>query len=114
MRVLKNKHWLITALLAWLPLATSAEVYQLYFLGGQSNMEGLGFNSELPDDLKQPLSNVLIFQSNILADDVAVNGRGLWTALRPGHGRGFSSNGKKNVYGKQFGPELSFGKHLMT
>jgi hypothetical protein len=32
--------------------------------------------------------------------------------LRPGHGVGFSSDGKSNDLSKSFGPELSFGKRM--
>ena len=52
--------------------------YKLFFLGGQSNMDGFGYNSELPDSLNKSLNNVWIFQRNPVADDQENGGLGLW------------------------------------
>lgn len=88
------------------------KTYQVYYLGGQSNMDGLGLVSELPPDLNKVQDQVRIFHGSPAADDGAVGGRGLWTALRPGHGFWFSSDGVSNKYSDLFGPELSFGQRL--
>jgi hypothetical protein len=74
------------------------EVYRLYFLGGQSNMDGYGFISELPEGLNTTVSGVWIFHGNSASDGGEVDGRGLWTALCPGHGVGFQSDGIVNTY----------------
>ena len=37
--------------------------YQLYYLGGQSNMDGYGLVRELPEDLNAPVKAVMIFGS---------------------------------------------------
>jgi hypothetical protein len=101
--------------LSWLILSlgnASAAEYRLYFLGGQSNMDGFGLNSELPADLAESPHNVMIFHGNSSKDGAEIDGKGLWTKMKPGHGRGFSSDGIKNSYGEKFGPELSFAHYM--
>jgi hypothetical protein len=90
----------------------SATDYHVYYLGGQSNMDGFGYNSELPADLNQPMTGVPIFHGNPMPDGVPVDGRGLWTTLQPGHGWGFSSNGNENTYSDRFGVELTLARRL--
>jgi hypothetical protein len=90
----------------------SARDYQLFFLGGQSNMEGFGYVRDLTDELSDPVPGVLIFHGNAAADDGKPDGRGTWSTLRPGHGYGFASDGKVNRYSERFGPELTFGRQL--
>ena len=99
---------MLTALLS--PL--NAKQYKLYYLGGQSNMDGYGLVSELPDEYKSPEANVLIYQSSREKDNAPLNGAGKWSPLRPGHGRGFTSDGMKNTYSERFGIEISLGKRL--
>ncbi|MCK5148131.1 hypothetical protein KAR48_15355 [bacterium] len=86
--------------------------YALYFLGGQSNMEGYGYVSELPAELSSDQAGVMIFHGNIGSDNTTVDGRGLWHMLRPGHGTGFSTDGKVNHYSERFGVELTFAKAM--
>jgi hypothetical protein len=86
--------------------------YDLYYLGGQSNMDGFGKTSELPADLQQPLEGVMIFHGHPAPDQDRAGGEGLWTPLRPGHGFGFASDGKTNSYSDRFGVELSFARLL--
>ena len=62
----------------------SAADYHLYYLGGQSNMDGYGRVGELLDDLQDPVDGVMIFHGNTAADATAVDGRGVWSELRPG------------------------------
>ncbi len=90
----------------------SAKTYKLYYLGGQSNMDGYGTVSELPADLNKPVPNVLIYQSSRESDNMPVNGIGKWSPLMPGHGSGFKSDGLTNTYSNRFGLELTFGKHM--
>ncbi|MEL6688234.1 MAG: hypothetical protein AAFP97_11525, partial [Pseudomonadota bacterium] len=35
--------------------------YDVYFLGGQSNMDGFGYNDQLPDALNQTQEGVYIY-----------------------------------------------------
>ena len=86
--------------------------YKLYFLGGQSNMDGFGYISELPAELNVPVSGVWIFHGNTVADDSSGGGRGIWSDLRPGHGVGFSSDGLENLYSERFGIEQTFAMRL--
>lgn len=89
-----------------------AAEFDLYYLGGQSNMDGFGKVDELPAELKEPIEGVWIFHGNPAPDKVAVDGRGLWQPLKPGHGWEFSSDGTKNNYSSRFGVELTLAKTL--
>lgn len=94
------------------PSNGKSETYYFFFLGGQSNMEGYGFNAELPEAYTEPQENVLIFQSTPKEDETTAEGKGRWSVLSPGHGMGFSSSRKKNELSERFGPEISFGKKM--
>lgn len=89
-----------------------ATEYHVYFLGGQSNMDGYGWNEELPAENAGPVNGVNIFHGRQRFDDEPVGGDGLWAELQPGHGTGFTSDGASNSYSERFGPELSFGSEL--
>ena len=91
-------------------LGLTAE-YKLYFLGGQSNMDGYGYVKELGEGFNAP-DATYIFHGNPSPDAKPVDGRGLWTKLRPGHGVGFSSDGTTNRYSNRFGVELTFASRL--
>lgn len=86
--------------------------YRVYYLGGQSNMDGYGFVSELPAGLAGEMPGVMIYHGNTSADNTAVDGRGIWDTLCPGHGVGFSSDGSNNSYSDRFGVELSFAEKM--
>ena len=105
-------HHLILILVLALSLPLQAKDYHLYYLGGQSNMDGYGHNKQLPANLKKPMSDVLIFHGNPSKDTQPVDGRGIWTTLRPGHGVGFKSDGKANRYSGRFGVEITFAQQL--
>jgi hypothetical protein len=94
-----------------LAAVADAKVYHVYYLGGQSNMDGYGQVSELPGDM--PLvKGVMIFHGNTSPDAQPVDGRGVWSELRPGHGVGFRSDGTTNTYSDRFGVELTFAGRL--
>ncbi|GLB52457.1 hypothetical protein NBRC110019_14970 [Neptunitalea chrysea] len=87
--------------------------YMLFFLGGQSNMDGYGYVKELPDSLTKKMKDVYIFHGNTVVDGTTEGGGlGIWSKLQPGHGTGFVSNGEKNTYSDRFGVELSFAYML--
>ena len=88
--------------------------FQLFFLGGQSNMDGYGLVKELPADLKTTQKDILIFHGNPAPDEATNGGLGIWTQLRPGHGANFHSDGNRNKYSPMFGPELTFSRSLQT
>lgn len=94
------------------PTAEKGTTYQVYFLGGQSNMDGYGFVSELPTELNGRVPGVRIFHGNTVPDDSLGGGAGLWSELRPGHGVGFSSDGMENFYSERFGIEVTFARQL--
>ena len=56
--------------------------YRLYFLGGQSNMEGFGYSKELPDSLDKVHYDVMLFNGTIAGDnDTLIAGNGHWDYL---------------------------------
>ncbi len=97
---------------AWLAAQQTPTVYRVYFLGGQSNMDGYGYVTELPESLQQSQQGVMIFHGNTAPDGGEADGRGIWAELRPGHGVGFSSDGTANTYSERFGVELTFARRL--
>jgi len=88
------------------------DTWRLYYLGGQSNMDGYGYNSQLPDSLNKTFERVYIFHGNPVGDNGKNGGVGNWKKLQPGHGVGFSSNSSNNSYSDRFGVELSFASKL--
>jgi|TARA_B110000967_G_C18860801_1_gene549827 hypothetical protein len=90
------------------------DTIRLFYLGGQSNMDGYGQNTELHDSLKSEFKNVWIFHGNPTPDEKENGGLGKWDILKPGHGVGFSSDGIKNKLSDRFGIELSFAKKLQV
>jgi hypothetical protein len=59
-----------------------------------------------------PVKGVMMFHGNQGLDGQPVDGRGVWAELRPGHGTGFTSDGKENRYSERFGVELSFARRM--
>ena len=90
------------------------DTINVYYLGGQSNMEGYGYNTELPDSLDKTFNDVWIFHGNPADDGDTKGGRGIWKALKPGHGAKFQSNGQQNQLSKRFGIELSFAQYFKS
>ncbi|MBT8087907.1 MAG: sialate O-acetylesterase [Gammaproteobacteria bacterium] len=88
--------------------------YRLYYLGGQSNMEGFGYVDELPDAMAGQVGNVMIFTGQMALDNETHAGVGLWQPLEPGFGTGFKTDGKINELSDRFGPELLFGRSLSS
>ena len=86
--------------------------FHLYYLGGQSNMDGYGTVSELPEGIAEAVNDVYIFHGNMGEDGKPLAGQGKWSVLQPGHGRSFSSDGEINRYSDRFGLELTFAKRM--
>ncbi len=91
---------------------SEATNYRLYFLGGQSNMEGFGYSAELPANTAVVSDRVMIFTGQMALDNEHHAGVGVWQPLQPGFGTGFRTDGKANRLSDRFGPELLFGKTL--
>jgi len=89
------------------------DTFLLYYLGGQSNMDGYGQNNDLPAHLKSTFDKVWIFHGNSLADENPGGGTGVWDKLQPGHGVGFSATKKGNNLSNRYGVELSFAHSLL-
>ena len=88
------------------------EVWKVYYFGGQSNMDGFGYNSELPDSLNGIIENAMIFDGNRDNEGNPNGGIGIWAPIEPGHGYEFKTDGKTNDLSERFGPELSFANTL--
>lgn len=98
-------------LLLFLPALFYTQKIRVFILAGQSNMNGFGYNKDLPNDLKT-FKDVYIFQGNSVPDGDLNGGTGKWDVLKPGNGTGFKTDGKTNQLSDRFGPELSFAKRL--
>ena len=104
-------------ILSLLPLSaicqqSGKDIIRVFYLGGQSNMDGFGYTNELPESLNKTCKNVWIFHGNPARDDEALGGIGVWEPLKPGHGARFSSDGKENNLSNRFGVELSFAEKI--
>ena len=84
----------------------------IFYLGGQSNMQGYGKNIDLPKSLNKKVLDVMIFQGDSQKDNHPNGGNGFWDVLQPGYGTGFSSDGKLNKLSERFGIELSFADKI--
>lgn len=104
----------IGSLLAVLLTGCSGNVkeYHLYYLGGQSNMDGYGYVNDLPAEMNAPVPGVLIFHGNTANDNAEVDGRGSWQILQPGHGVGFRCDDDTTILSNRFGVELSFAHKM--
>lgn len=103
--------WIFCSILLFGQVAESVKV-RVFYLGGQSNMNGYGYNKDLPATLNKTFEGVWIFQGNPTGDEDPNGGLGVWSLLKPGHGAGFSSDGQSNQYSDRFGVELSFAKRM--
>ena len=84
----------------------------MFYLGGQSNMDGYGYNKDLPKNLTTEFKDVYIFHGNPVPDEEKNGGEGIWQKLKPGHGLNFSSTNKENKLSDRFGIELSLARKL--
>lgn len=112
--IMRKQVYLVVVCMALTACATQAPVndYKLYYLGGQSNMEGFGYSAELPDGLDAAVPQVMIFTGRMALDDDPAGGGGLWAPLKPGFGTGFVTDGTANTLSDRFGPELFFGRTM--
>lgn len=94
-----------------IPTFFYSQKIRVFILAGQSNMNGFGYNKDLPNDLKS-FKDIYIFQGNSVPDGDLNGGTGKWNVLKPGNGTGFKTNGKSNQLSDRFGLELSFAKRI--
>ena len=97
------KHKLVKALvlvLATLFIACNSskelDIWKVYFLGGQSNMDGYGFNDQLLHSLKKRIPNSMIFNGKRDNEGSPNGGIGIWSPVEPGHGNMFQTDGLRN------------------
>lgn len=83
-----------------------------YILAGQSNMNGHGFVSDLPAELKKQKDDVWIYNPNRREDQQLPDDEGFWEVLQPGHGTGAAVQNGRRILSDRFGPELSFARTL--
>jgi len=93
-------------------LLAQKDTFMLFYLGGQSNMDGFGYSKDLSASYQGDMKDCWIFTGNPAPDGDNSGGLGRWEVLRPGHGVGFSSDGKISRYSERFGIELSFASAL--
>ena len=86
--------------------------YKVYYLGGQSNMDGFGYNDELPAELQDAVDGVMIYRGQSAPDSSERGGVGMWEPLGPGFGLGFHTNGFDSWHSNRFGSELTFGQRI--
>lgn len=94
--------------LAWVallfPSVARAEVYELYLLAGQSNMDGRGKVAKLSEEQRAPFSNAIIYYRN---PPKSTDG---WKPLAPGYS--IAPRYKGGLPSQTFGPELGFVRSL--
>ncbi|MEQ9301246.1 MAG: sialate O-acetylesterase [Cyclobacteriaceae bacterium] len=88
------------------------DTIRVFFLAGQSNMDGYGYTEDLPEYLNRPSETTWIFHGNSADDDMEGGGVGIWETLKQGHGAGFASDGSTNQLSDRFGIELSLAHTL--
>lgn len=93
--------------------SANAKTYNVYFLGGQSNMVGFGYRNELPDDLDEGIYEVPIFSGAPKMDENPTGGDGKWTTLTVGFGLGSDFVAGEYVLSDRFGPEITFADEIL-
>ena len=91
----------------------SGTEYDLYYLGGQSNMDGFGYVQELPGEYQAEVDGVTIYRGLSAPDGSEEGGIGMWEPLRPGFGLGYRTDGEESWPSDRFGPELTFGHQML-
>lgn len=87
----------------------SADHYQIYLLGGQSNGNGRADAAQLAAPLNTAQTDVLFYWHRTqAADNVGWLVENQWINLAPGSGHGTG----EPVFAKEFGPEVSFGRAM--
>ncbi len=86
-----------------------AKVYRVYYLGGQSNMDGYGQTKDLSAEQREPVGGCMIYRGAVQGFGDEPRGLGVWATLTPGFGVGYASDGSTNRLSNRFGPELTFG-----
>lgn len=110
----KRQLFLALALLPFFAIGQNVQkdTIRVFYLGGQSNMDGYGYNKDLPKSLNKEFKNVWIFHGNSVPDGNTTGGQGKWDNLKPGHGVGFSGYNNSVKLSNRFGLELTFAQKI--
>ncbi|MEO0971863.1 MAG: sialate O-acetylesterase, partial [Pseudomonadota bacterium] len=65
-----------------------------------------------PNSARVVSENAMIFVGQPAFDNTLHGGVGIWSALQPGFGTGFKTDGIANTLSNRFGPELLFGQKM--
>ena len=76
--------WMVIGLAVSPQSFAEATDFYVYYLGGQSNMDGYGYVNQLPAAETGVQNDVMIFHGNTSPDKAAVDGKGVWSKLQPG------------------------------
>ena len=112
-KLVKTLLILFATLLMTCDSSKELDIWKVYYFGGQSNMDGYGFNDQLPDSLKKRIPNSMIFNGKRDNEGSPNGGIGIWSSVEPGHGYMFETNGNFNSLSGMFGPELSFADKMI-
>ncbi|GAB5404643.1 MAG: sialate O-acetylesterase [Aureliella sp.] len=94
------------------PTHLKAEEFLLFYLGGQSNMEGFGSVVELPQEMNGPTEDVYIYHTQSTHDRKEFQSKTIWKVLTPGHGTDYRATGENVAVSSRFGVELSFASEM--
>lgn len=108
---MKLVNLLISFFLIW-NIQAQTDTIRIYYLGGQSNMDGYGYNKDLPKELNKTFENVWIFHGHPAKDGEVIGNMGVWAPLQVGHGAGFGFINGENKLSERFGVELSMAAYL--
>ena len=99
-----HKTKFLTMLLVGLLIHTNVKSQDIdvYLFGGQSNMQGVGYTSDLPDSLRN-FPEIELYHSGSVNSGAPANN---WMSLRPAGWGGLGA-------GVCFGPEIGFGKTML-
>ena len=73
---------LVLTILASCNSFSRLDIWKVYYLGGQSNMDGYGYNSQLPDSLKKKIPNSMIFNGKRDNEGSLNGGIGIWSPVQ--------------------------------
>ncbi|MGM0505844.1 MAG: sialate O-acetylesterase [Bacteroidota bacterium] len=91
---------------------STIETIPLIWMAGQSNMDGLGWTSDLPESLRGIQPERWIYSPNRRKDGEPGDRFTQWHSLKPGFGSGVSHNRWGLRLSDRFGVELSFSSRM--
>ena len=71
---------LVLIILASCNSYSELDIWKVYYLGGQSNTDGYGYNFQLPDSLKKKIPNSMNFNGKRDNEGSLKGGIGIWVS----------------------------------